>query len=98
MHLIDEARSQYDYVLLDTPPVVPVPDTALISRHVDGYLVVVAANSTPRRLLGETLNLLSPSAVLGLVFNRDDRPLYGYYGGHYRQYFRNYVKAIDGRV
>jgi capsular exopolysaccharide synthesis family protein len=98
VQLIDEARSQFDFVLLDTPPVIPVPDTALINRQVDGYLVVVSANTTPRRLLGEALNLLTPSAVLGLVFNRDDRPLYGYYRGHYRQYFRNYVKAMDERT
>jgi len=98
VQLMDEARSQYDFVVLDTPPVIPVPDTTLIHRHVDGYLVVVSANSTPRKLLGEALNLLTPSAVLGLVFNRDDRPLYGYYRGHYRQYFRNYVRAMDGRT
>jgi capsular exopolysaccharide synthesis family protein len=96
--LMEEARSQYDFVILDTPPVIPVPDTALVHRHVDGYLVVVSANSTPRKLLGEALNLLTPTAVLGLVFNRDDRPLYGYYRGHYRQYFKNYVKAMDERT
>ena len=95
VQLIDEARSQYDFVVLDTPPVIPVPDTTLIHRHVDGYMVVVSANSTPRKLLGEALNLLTPAAVLGLVFNRDDRPLYGYYRGHYRQYFRNYIRAMN---
>jgi capsular exopolysaccharide synthesis family protein len=41
--ILDEARSQFDYIVLDTPPVIPVPDTTLIHRHVDGYLVVVSA-------------------------------------------------------
>jgi capsular exopolysaccharide synthesis family protein len=94
VQLLDEARNQFDYVILDTPPVVPVPDTTLIHRHVDGYVLVVSANLTPRKLLGEALSLLEPSAVLGLVFNRDDRPLFGYYRGHYRQYFRNYVRSM----
>jgi len=92
--ILDEARSQFDYIVLDTPPVIPVPDTTLIHRHVDGYLVVVSANTTPRRLVGEALSLLTPSAVLGIIFNRDDRPMFGYYRGHYRQYFRNYVRAM----
>jgi hypothetical protein len=42
--------------------------------------------------------VLSPAAVLGLVFNRDDRPLFGYYRGHYREYFRNYIRAVGDRT
>ena len=54
---------------------------------VDGMLVVVAANQTPRKLLGEALNLVDPTTVMGIVFNRDDRPLFGYYDEYYREYF-----------
>lgn len=97
VELLEQARSEFDYVVLDTPPVIPVPDTTLIHRHVDGYLVVVSAHTTPRKLVGEALSLLPPSSVLGIVFNRDDRPMFGYYRGHYRQYFRNYVRAMGER-
>jgi capsular exopolysaccharide synthesis family protein len=87
--LIDEARQQYDFVVLDTPPLVPVFDSALLARIVDGLLIVVAANRTPRRLLEEGLNLLDASKVLGIVFNRDDRSLSRRYGSSYRGYFRH---------
>ena len=97
VQVLEEARAQFDYVIIDTPPVVPVPDTTLIHRHVDGYLVVVSAHRTPRKLLGEALNMLSPAAVLGIVFNGDDRPMFGYYGGHYKSYFRHYVRALGER-
>jgi capsular exopolysaccharide synthesis family protein len=87
--LLAEARSHYDYVLIDTPPLVPVPDCRLIGRWADGFLVIVAAHKTPRRLLGEGLNLLDPAKVIGVVFNFDNRPLSGYhsyygygYGAH----------------
>ena len=50
-------------------------------------LVVVAANDTPRKLLEESLNLLDPSKVIGIVFNRAHRPLYGYYHGDYPRRF-----------
>ena len=54
-------------------------DSAVLSRIVDQMLIVVAANQTPRKLLGEALNLVDPAKVMGIVFNRDDRPLFGYY-------------------
>ena len=64
-------------VIVDTPPLLPVFDSAVLSRIVDHMLVVVAANQTPRKLLGEALNLVDPAKVMGIVFNRDDRPLFG---------------------
>jgi len=79
--LLQEARRQFDLVVMDTPPLIPVSDPAVLARAIDGMLVVVAANDTPRKLLEEALNILDPSKVLGIVFNRDHRPLYGYYGG-----------------
>ena len=82
--LLGEARRQYDYVLLDTPPLVPIPDSRVIGKWVDGFLVVVAAHRTPRKLLEEALNVIEPAKIVGLVFNSDDRPLSGYsYGDHY---------------
>jgi protein-tyrosine kinase len=84
--LLTEARNRYDYVILDTPPLVPVVDSALLSRVVDGVLVVVSANKTPRKLLEEALNELDSAKVVGIVFNNDARPLYGY-DTNYRRYF-----------
>jgi capsular exopolysaccharide synthesis family protein len=84
--LLQEARSTFDYVLVDTPPLVPLPDCRLIGEWVDGFLVVVTAHRTPRKALADALNLLDRNKVLGLVFNADDRPLspyssyYSYYG------------------
>ena len=85
--LLREARDQYDYVILDTPPVVPVSDCRLLTRWIDGLIVVVAAHKTPRRLVEEALNLLDNTTVLGIVLNRDDHPLFAHYR---RQYYRGY--------
>jgi len=78
LELMQEARRQYDYVVLDTPPVVSIPDCRAIAPSVDGFLLIVAAHRTPRRLVEEALNAMEPAKVIGLVFNRDDRPLGGY--------------------
>jgi capsular exopolysaccharide synthesis family protein len=84
---IQQARERYGYIVLDTPPLLPVFDSALLAKSVDGVLMVVSANQTPRKLLGEALNMLEPSKVLGIVFNRDQRPMFGYYNAYYREYF-----------
>ena len=78
--LLTEARGAFDYVLIDTPPLVPLPDCRVIGRWVDGFLVVVTAHHTPRRALAEALDLLDPGQVIGIVFNGDDRPLTPYSG------------------
>lgn len=77
--LMGEAHRRYDYVVVDTAPLLPVPDTRLIGKWIDGYLVVVAAHKTARKLLGEALNLLDRSQVIGLVFNEDDDPGTGHF-------------------
>jgi Mrp family chromosome partitioning ATPase len=81
--LLRELTQQYDYVLLDTPPLVPVPDFRLIADLVDGFVIVVAAHRTPRKLLEEALSMIDHAKLVGIVFNGDDRPLSGYYGYHY---------------
>jgi capsular exopolysaccharide synthesis family protein len=81
--MVAQARRDFDCVLIDTPPVVLMPDCRLIERSVDGVLLVVAANKTPRTLVSEAVNALNPEKLFGFVFNADDRPsarYYGYYG------------------
>lgn len=81
--LLEEARQRYDYIVVDTPPMVPVPDCRVMAKWVDGFLLVVAAHKTPRKLVEEALNIMDPTKTLGLIFNNDDRPLSGYYGYYY---------------
>jgi capsular exopolysaccharide synthesis family protein len=88
--LLKDARASFDFVFIDTPPLVPLPDCRLIGQWVDGILVVVTAHRTPREALKEALNLLDPAKLIGFVFNGDDRPLtryssyYGYDGSRDR--------------
>jgi capsular exopolysaccharide synthesis family protein len=91
--LLAEARERFDYIVLDTPPLLPVFDSAQLANSVDGVLMVVAANQTPRKLLGEALNLLDPAKVLGIVFNRDAKPMFGYYDAYYKDYFPEQVAS-----
>jgi succinoglycan biosynthesis transport protein ExoP len=87
--VLKTARERYDYVLLDTPPLVPVFDAAVLARAVDGVVVVVGADKTTKRLLAAALELLDPGKVLGIVFNGDSSPLFGYSNAAYRPYFKS---------
>ncbi len=98
--LIQEARASYDYVVIDTAPLMPVFDAALLARSVDGVLLVVAANRTPRKMLEEAFNLLEASTVLGIVFNGDEKPFLGYSRSnrYYHQYFQEPATTTSERV
>jgi capsular exopolysaccharide synthesis family protein len=78
--IITALRQTYQYILIDAPPVISSADARVLGDRVDGYLVVVAAHKTPRKLLSETLRLLAPTRVAGVVLNGDNRPLAPYYG------------------
>jgi Mrp family chromosome partitioning ATPase len=91
--MIAEAREQYDFVLLDTPPLVPVFDAAVLSRSVDGVIVVVAAGRTPRRLLEAALEQIDARKVIGIVFNGDPGPLFGYSRSYYHSYFPAHART-----
>lgn len=94
--LLDQARHKYDHIVLDTPPVLLVPDCRLMSQWVDGFLFVVSANRTPRKLLTDGLDALDPQKILGIVFNADERPLAGYFG-RYQGYYGDHQRSGNGR-
>jgi capsular exopolysaccharide synthesis family protein len=82
-HFIEQARSFYQYVVLDAPPVLPVPDSNALSRWVDGFLLIVNANRTPRKAVTEAMLSLGKEKTLGLVLNRCEpmeKRYYRYYG------------------
>ncbi|HEU4370459.1 MAG TPA: CpsD/CapB family tyrosine-protein kinase [Methylomirabilota bacterium] len=70
--LITELRARFDYVLVDTPSVLPFPDVGILRDLVDGFVVVVRANRTPREQLQDTMSVLGRQRALGLVFNDDE--------------------------
>lgn len=81
--LLREARERYDYIVVDTPPVALMPDSQLIAKWVDGFMLVVGADHTPKKMLEEALNLMEPDKVLGIVFNGYAPVSDKYYSGYY---------------
>ncbi|PFG33187.1 polysaccharide biosynthesis tyrosine autokinase [Sanguibacter antarcticus] len=82
--LLDSLAAEYDVVLVDAPPLLPVTDAAILSRLAGGALVVVGADTLDRHQLAESMASLENvgARVLGLVLNRAVRTpsdAYAYY-------------------
>ena len=81
--LIADAAGQFDWVVIDTPPVGALPDARLISNLADAVLFVIDAQGTPYDLVKRAIAELGPERIIGTVLNRiepHDLPVNDYYG------------------
>lgn len=88
--VIEELRSRYRRVIIDTPPIVPFTDADTVGAHTDGAIIVARANATPRSLLRDALSAITSTRVLGTVFNDVAYSLADsnrYYGAYYDRYY-----------
>lgn len=98
--LLEDARAQYDHVIIDTPPVLVVPDARVIGQHADAVIYVVQWDSTARTQVQAGLRAFRSVnvPVAGLVLSRVNpkgmqRYGYGNRYGTYAAYGRNYYEA-----
>jgi capsular exopolysaccharide synthesis family protein len=83
---VDLLSERYDYVVIDTAPVLPVTDAVVTARWADGVLLVARSGTTRRRDVSDAMAQLSAARVdvLGAVLNyvpaRESAYGYGYYG------------------
>ena len=87
--LIREMARRFDFVVFDTPPMVNVTDSAVLSQQIDGTLLVVRTFATDRSAIARVRELLNGAEVrlLGVVVNAVDAPRTGY---EYERYCYNY--------
>jgi protein-tyrosine kinase len=86
-NMIDAVSAHFDWVILDSTPMLPMADAASLARLCDGVLVVVREGHTRRRLLNKALESIDRKKLLGMVFNDaasqqttyDQTGGYGYY-------------------
>ena len=92
--LMQELALDYDYVVVDLPPVTVVTDAMAISKILDGIVIVVRGGVSDRRMLDEAMRLLKlvNVRVLGFVY-RDSAANAGNYKKKYRyRYYSDYSK------
>ncbi len=92
---IEDVRTRYDFVILDSPPAIAVTDAAILATRVDGTLLVVSSGTVNRKEVMRAVSLIKNvrSSILGVVLNGlDVKKIYGsyYYYFHYYQYYYYY--------
>ena len=97
--LFQTLESNYDYVIVDSPPLVSVSDGILIAQHCDGAILIVRSGETPRSLIRQSMNQLKQTdcRLLGTVLNgvATGNRAYGRYYGYYSKYYSDYYGKND---
>ncbi len=95
--LLSALKSQFDMVIVDAPPVLPVSDPGILAAQADGVLLVVRAGKTQRKTVLAAQELLKKmqANVLGCVLTHVEYYMPGY--ARYYQYYRESGKSGNGK-
>lgn len=100
LDFLKTAREAYDFVIIDTPPVLVVPDARVVAQHVDAVLFTVHWDKTSKTQVRDSLRMFETVGVTvdGLVLNQIDAKgmkrygygdSYGAYGSYGTKYYTN---------
>lgn len=91
-NLFKTLREQYEYIIVDCPPILAVSDAAIISKLCDGCLFVISQSKTEKAAARESIKILRDNNVniLGCVFCGITAKGSNYYSSKYKYYYQNY--------
>ena len=86
--LLEEARAEYDYIIVDTPPVGTVIDGAIVGKQCDGVAIVAESGAVSYRALQKVKEQMERSGcrILGVVLNKVNVNKGSYYNTYYNKY------------
>ena len=100
--LIKRLRQDFDHIIIDSPPVLPITDPTILSSIVDGVLMVVECEKTTRAALSRACKVVEHAGgkIIGTVLNKVDARRDGYYGyryyhGYYSYSHKSYYSEHD---
>ena len=97
--LINDLREEFDFILLDSPPVMSVTDAVVLAALVDGVVMVIRGAETPIPPIQRAIQQLSDVNVriLGTALNGIDFKKGGYYYQYYYKYYYGYGYGEEGK-
>ena len=89
--LLDLLKKKYDFIILDTPPVMPATDALLMAPRTDGTLLVVKSGNTEIKVIKGVVDSFKAAKlpILGILLNQVDLKKEGYYR-YYKKYYSSY--------
>ncbi len=97
----EKLKGEYDYILVDSPPIIAVTDSEILSSVVDASLLVVSANNTEMELMQKAVELLNhdKSNFIGVILNNFTyRSGYGSYYKYYYYYSRPSTGSSKSKI
>ncbi len=85
--MVEQLKPHFDWILFDSPPIIPFTATLALRKQADATLLVVRAHRTPGKLLDQSIGLIGKEHIAGIVLNDLEdlnRLYYKYYGGYGR--------------
>ncbi|MGL4866592.1 MAG: CpsD/CapB family tyrosine-protein kinase [Cetobacterium sp.] len=103
--LLQGLKNKYNTIVLDTPPLIIASDAAILSKHCDGVVYVVAYDQVAKRELefGKTMLNNAKANIYGFVVNKIDKNgfsygNYGYYNNNYSYYKDYYTEEGEALI
>lgn len=91
--MLEQVREEYDYVIIDCPPLGSVIDAAIVAKESDGAIIVIETDNVSYKIVQRVKKQLDQSGcrILGAVLNKVEMGGKGYYGkGYYGNYYGRY--------
>jgi capsular exopolysaccharide synthesis family protein len=102
--LLKRVRKDFDHIILDSPPVLPITDATILSSLADGVIMIVECERTTRAALSRACRIIEHAGgrLIGTVLNKVDARRDGYYGyryyhGYYSYKYKSYYEDGGGR-
>ena len=88
--LLQRVEPVFDWIIIDSPPAIPVSDASVLAKACDGVLMVVRSNSTPSDVARKARMEFPDQMLVGVVLNGTDRDEAEYA----RYYYESYEKKV----
>jgi capsular exopolysaccharide synthesis family protein len=94
--MMEEVRQVFDFVVLDSPPILAVIDSVIISSVTDASIIVVRSGKTTRKAFLDAVNEMrhGRANIIGVIFNGVDL---GKDESYYSKYYRDYGYGVYGK-
>jgi capsular exopolysaccharide synthesis family protein len=92
--LIQYLKGSFDFIVIDTPPVMPATDAILVAPSTDGTIFVIKSGNTDRKIIQNVIDQFKTAnlPIIGAVINMVDMKKEGYY-----RYYQKYYSAYYGK-
>ena len=93
---LDRVESLFDWIVVDSPPAVPVSDASVMAKSCDGVLLVVRSNSTPADVAQRARQEFPEESLVGVVLNGTSDEAVPYERYYYETYAKKEVAKTQG--